>query len=127
VGADDSAGLAHIDGPAVAALRSLRGSGNVDLYARLVALYREASQSALAQLASALQVGDLAAAGAVCHKFSASTANAGALVFARELRSLERICAAGDRAHAQRLFDRLLAAHPVLLEGLSRIQLRASA
>jgi signal transduction histidine kinase/CheY-like chemotaxis protein/HPt (histidine-containing phosphotransfer) domain-containing protein len=123
----DVDGLADVDDGAVAALQSLHSGANADLYARLVGLFRAASQAAFADLRSALRLGDLKAAGAVCHKFAASAANVGALTFARELRLLEEVCGSGDAERARRLCDRLLAAHPALIEELSRIQPRASA
>jgi signal transduction histidine kinase/ligand-binding sensor domain-containing protein/CheY-like chemotaxis protein/HPt (histidine-containing phosphotransfer) domain-containing protein len=129
-GADLSADvteLTHVDAGAVAAVRSLRGSGHADLYSSLVDLFRAASQGATLELEAAMRRGDLAAAGAVCHKLSASAANVGALAYAREARLLESVCASGESARAQRLADRLLAAHPALIETLSGLQLRASA
>jgi signal transduction histidine kinase/ligand-binding sensor domain-containing protein/DNA-binding NarL/FixJ family response regulator len=120
-------GLTCVDETAVARLKSLRGSGHDDLYEDLVELYRAASPDALARLKSALQAGDFTIAGAVCHKLAASSANVGAHAFARAVRLLERSCEAGDGARARRLLDQLLAAHPELLEELSRSHRRMSA
>ncbi len=125
--ATDGAILSHIDPAAVARLQSLRRSGTANLYSELVDLFRSSSTAAIAELEAALRCDDLAAARAVCHKLAASTANVGALSFARDLRQLERLCTAGDLAAALILSQRLSAAHPALLEELLRFQHRASA
>jgi signal transduction histidine kinase/ligand-binding sensor domain-containing protein/CheY-like chemotaxis protein len=119
--------LTRVDAAAVAGLQNLRRSGAADLYSELVDLFRASSTAAIAALKSALQCGDLTAAGAVCHKLAASTANVGALSFARDVRLLERLCETGDRAGALLLADRLIAAHPALIEELMHFQRRASA
>jgi len=119
--------LSLIDAKAVADLRQLRGAGRVDLYTELVGLFQTASRDAAVQLQTALQQRNLPAAGAVCHKFAASAANVGALVFARELRRLETTCAQGDHASARHKCDTLVAALPALIDELLRNQLRESA
>ena len=119
--------LAEVDAAAVAALRSLRADGHTDLYSKLVDLFRAASTGAIDQVQIALKAGDLAAARGVCHKLASSSANVGALAFARNVRRLETACEMGDRTEAQSLCDRLAAVHPVLIEELGRCQIRASA
>jgi HPt (histidine-containing phosphotransfer) domain-containing protein len=111
----------------VAGLRNLRAGGHVDLYSKLVDLFRAGSTAAIVQLESALEADDLKGASGVCHKLASSAANVGALAFARDVRRLEKICDEGDRPRAQRLCERLAAAHPALLAELTRLQLRASA
>jgi HPt (histidine-containing phosphotransfer) domain-containing protein len=111
----------------VAGLRKLRADRQVDLYSKLVDLFRIGSADSLAQLHAALEAGDLKAAGAICHKLTSSAANVGALTFAQHVRELGRLCNAGDKAHAQQLHDRLQAAHPALIEELMCLRLRASA
>jgi signal transduction histidine kinase/ligand-binding sensor domain-containing protein/DNA-binding response OmpR family regulator len=119
--------LSSVDASAVAGLRNLRASGNVDLYAKLVELFRSVSTEAIAHLRSSLERDDLKAASAVCHKLASSAANVGALAFSRDVRRLEKLCDAGDKQRARRLYDRLSAAHPTLIEELLRLQLRAIA
>jgi len=111
----------------VATLRRLRGDERVDLYSELVELFQAGSSQALAQLAATLEAADLIAAAAVCHKFASSAANVGATAFARDVRELERLCAAGEARGARELHQRLAAAHPALIEELSALRLRASA
>ena len=119
--------LASVDAAAVATLRRLRGDERVDLYSELVELFQAGSSQALAQLAATLEAADLIAAAAVCHKFASSAANVGATAFARDVRELERLCAAGEARGARELHQRLAAAHPALIEELSALRLRASA
>jgi signal transduction histidine kinase/ligand-binding sensor domain-containing protein/HPt (histidine-containing phosphotransfer) domain-containing protein/ActR/RegA family two-component response regulator len=121
------AALSGVDATAVAGLRNLRAGGHVDLYSKLVDLFRAGSTDAIVQLESALEADDLKGASGVCHKLASSAANVGALAFARDVRRLEKICDEGDRPRAQRLCERLAAAHPALLAELTRLQLRASA
>ena len=119
--------LSDVDAAAVAGLRNLRAGAHVDLYSKLVDLFRAGSTNAIAQLQAELERGDLRAASSICHKLASSTANVGALAFARDVRRLEKICDEGDAPRARRLCDRLAAAHPALLQELIRMQLRASA
>jgi CheY-like chemotaxis protein len=119
--------LASVDAAAVASLRRLRGDERTDLYSKLVDLFQAGSAQALAQLAATLDAADLIAAAAVCHKFASSAANVGASAFARDVRELERLCAAGEAQRARELYERLAAAHPLLIEELSAHRLRASA
>ena len=102
------------------------GGGSSDLFVSLVGLFQSGSSDAMATLDTKLQAGDLAAAGAICHKLASSAANVGALSFSRDMRRLERLCVAGDLAEAQPLFNRLHAAYPSLILELSNLQ-RASA
>jgi signal transduction histidine kinase/ligand-binding sensor domain-containing protein/CheY-like chemotaxis protein/HPt (histidine-containing phosphotransfer) domain-containing protein len=119
--------LTRVDAAAVAGLRNLRGAGRVDLYTELVGLFQAASQNAVAQLESALRADDLAGARTVCHKFASSAANVGALLFARDLRLLDKFCEQGDHARARQLFATLVAALPALIDELLRHQVRQSA
>jgi signal transduction histidine kinase/ligand-binding sensor domain-containing protein/CheY-like chemotaxis protein/HPt (histidine-containing phosphotransfer) domain-containing protein len=119
--------LTRVDATAVAGLQNLRGAGRVDLYTELVDLFQAASREAVAQLEAALRADDLVAARAVCHKFASSAANVGALVFARDLRRLDKICEQGDHAAARQLCDTLVAALPALIDELLRRQIRQSA
>ena len=119
--------LASLDSAAVATLRRLRSDGPGDLYSKLVDLFQAGSAQALAQLAATLEAADLIAAAAICHKFGSSAANVGATAFARDVRELERLCAAGEVRGARELYQRLAAAHPALIEELSAQRLRASA
>ena len=120
--------LASIDSRAVAQLRALRARGGAgDLYGELVELFRRGSVQTLAALRAALACGDLSAAAALCHKLASSAANVGALAFARDVRELERLCAAGERARAATLNERLQGAHPTLIDKLMSIRLKESA
>lgn len=119
--------LSRVDATAVAGLRNLRAGGHVDLYSKLVDLFRAASTDAMARLTSMLNVLDFKAASGICHKLASSAANVGALAFARDVRHLEKLCDEGAESKARRLYDELAAAHPALLEELMRLQLRASA
>jgi signal transduction histidine kinase/ligand-binding sensor domain-containing protein/CheY-like chemotaxis protein/HPt (histidine-containing phosphotransfer) domain-containing protein len=121
------AALSGVDATAVAGLRNLRAGAHADLYSKLVDLFRAGSTDAIVQLESALERDDLKGASAVCHKLASSAANVGALAFARDVRRLEKICDEGDKPRAQRLCERLAAAHPALLVELTRLQLRESA
>jgi CheY-like chemotaxis protein/HPt (histidine-containing phosphotransfer) domain-containing protein len=119
--------LSSVDPTAVASLRNLRSGKQVDLYSKLVDLFRVASSKSLAELHAALMISDFKAASAICHKLASSAANVGALVFAKDVRLLSQMCIAGDVVAAQQLHDDLETAHPVLLEELKRLQLRESA
>ncbi len=119
--------LCGVDAAAVAGLRNLRAGGHVDLYSKLVDLFRAASSDAIVQLESAVEADDLGAASGICHKLASSAANVGALAFARDVRRLEKMCDSADGPGARRLCARLAAAHPALVEELMRLQLRASA
>jgi CheY-like chemotaxis protein/HPt (histidine-containing phosphotransfer) domain-containing protein len=121
------AALSDVDATAVAGLRNLRAGAHVDLYSKLVDLFRAGSTDAIAQIKAQLEADELRAASGVCHKLASSAANVGALAFARDVRRLEKICDEGDKPRAQRLCDRLAAAHPALLQELIRLQLRATA
>jgi CheY-like chemotaxis protein len=123
----DEEALTRVDAATVAGLQNLRRAGSGNLYSEVVDLFRASSTAAIADLKLALQCDDLAAARAVCHKLAAGAANVGAVSFARDIRQLERLCAAGDRARALILSNRLFAAHPALIEELLRFQQRASA
>jgi two-component system sensor histidine kinase BarA len=122
-----TAALSSVDAGAVEGLRRLRSAGDADLYSKLVDLFQAGSAPALRQLAAALAAADLGAAGAVCHKLASSAANVGATMFARDVRALERLCAAGEAGPARELYGRLAAAHPALIEELLGLRLRASA
>jgi CheY-like chemotaxis protein/HPt (histidine-containing phosphotransfer) domain-containing protein len=123
----DRGALSSVDATAVASLRNLRPGKHVDLYSKLVDLFRVASTKSLAELGTALASRDLEAAGAVCHKLASSAANVGALTFAKDVRLLGQMSMTGEAAAAQQLHDELAAAHPALLEELMRLQLRESA
>jgi signal transduction histidine kinase/ligand-binding sensor domain-containing protein/CheY-like chemotaxis protein/HPt (histidine-containing phosphotransfer) domain-containing protein len=116
-----------VDAKAVATLRSMRVSGQVDLYSKLVDLFAASSKESMNQLGIAFGVGDFKAASTACHKLASSAANVGALDFAKDARQCERLCDSGDHSGAQHLYDRLNAAYPALIEELTRLQLRASA
>jgi signal transduction histidine kinase/ligand-binding sensor domain-containing protein/CheY-like chemotaxis protein/HPt (histidine-containing phosphotransfer) domain-containing protein len=119
--------LSSVDPTAVASLRNLRLGKQLDLYSKLVDLFRVASSKSLAELRAALVISDFTAAAAICHKLASSAANVGALVFAKDVRLLGRTCIAGDIVAARQLHDDLETAHPALLEELLRLQLRESA
>jgi CheY-like chemotaxis protein/HPt (histidine-containing phosphotransfer) domain-containing protein len=121
-----AAPLTTIDVEAVAALRKL-SAGKTDLYAKLVELFRTSSTQSLAELVSALESEDLAAAAAVCHKLASAAANVGALAYAQQVRSLERLALAAERESARELAETLCAAHVPLLEALQGQRSRATA
>jgi signal transduction histidine kinase/CheY-like chemotaxis protein/HPt (histidine-containing phosphotransfer) domain-containing protein len=125
--ATSSEGLSSVDGAAVARLKKMRGGGHSDLYSKLVDLFQTGLSESLAQLQVALEVRDLKAASAVCHKLASSAANVGALSFAKLVRQLEQLCIAGDTARAQSLYEQLRAAQPALIEELLSVRLRATA
>jgi HPt (histidine-containing phosphotransfer) domain-containing protein len=129
-GADAPAGIqaaTKIDASTVIGLKSLRNAGQSDLYSKLVDLFRPVSTKSIEQLQSALASDDFAAASALCHKLGSSAANVGALAFAQYIRQLEKACDERDRTRAGRLYDTVRAAHPALIEELTRLQLRESA
>jgi len=119
--------LSSVDANAVASLRKLRGGKQVDLYAKLVDLFRTGSSESLAVLRECFAKDDLQAAAGVCHKLKSSAANIGALVYAKQMTQLEKLCLAGDRARARELHESLQAAHAPLLETLAGLCLRATA
>jgi CheY-like chemotaxis protein len=123
----DRGALSSVDPTAVASLRNLRSGRQVDLYSQLVDLFRAASAKSMSELQRALASGDFKAAADICHKLASSSANVGALAFAKNVRLLFQACIAGDVPAAQRLHDDIAAAHPALLEALMRLQLRESA
>jgi CheY-like chemotaxis protein len=119
--------LSSVDPTAVAGLRNLRPGKHVDLYSKLVELFRVSSSKSLAELCAALESRDYKTAAAVCHKLASSAANVGALVFAKDVRVLGQMCIAGDDVAAHELHADLQTAHPALLEELMRLQVRESA
>jgi signal transduction histidine kinase/ligand-binding sensor domain-containing protein/CheY-like chemotaxis protein/HPt (histidine-containing phosphotransfer) domain-containing protein len=119
--------LSSVDATTVASLRNLRPNNHVDLYSKLVDLFRVASAQSLTELRGALTGSDYKAAGAICHKLASSAANVGALAFAKNVRHLGQMCLAGEGAAAQQLHHGLETQHPALLEELGRLQLRESA
>ena len=118
---------AEIDAATVTGLKNLRGGGQSDLYSRLVALFQPASTQAVAELGSLLSAADHPAAAALCHRLASSAANVGALVFSRYVRQLEKSCDERDAVRASNLYDTVRAAHPPLIEELTRLQLKESA
>jgi signal transduction histidine kinase/ligand-binding sensor domain-containing protein/CheY-like chemotaxis protein len=117
----------EVDPGTVLGLRSLHSGAPTDLYSKLVVLFRPASTRSMEQLETALAANDYAAAGAVCHKLASSAANVGALAFARYVRQLEKSCEQREADRAVRLFDLIRAAHPALLEELTRLDLQETA
>ena len=87
---------AIVDADVVEGLRRLRADGQGDLYSKLVDLFQVGSAQTLQQLAVALQKSDWIAVAALCHKLAPSAANVGAMAFARDVRTLERLCVAGE-------------------------------
>jgi HPt (histidine-containing phosphotransfer) domain-containing protein len=81
----------------------------------------------MTEIDRALAGGDLAGASAVCHKLAASAANVGALTFAHQARTLEELSKQRDATRAAQLFAAMRAAHPALVEELSRLCLSESA
>jgi len=116
-----------IDANVVDTLRKLRADKQVDLYSRLIELFRVGSPDSLGKLRAAFESQDLVLAAAICHKFAAASANVGALEYAKAVRGLERLCTAGEAAKALQLHDELQAAHASLLDALLDRTLRASA
>ncbi len=108
--------LCEIDRKVVA---EIRGVGTVDLYSRLVELFRTGSSEALAQLRAALAVSAFQPARAVCHRLKSSAANVGALAFSRQVGLLEQRCVEGDLARAQDLLEGLQGAHSGLMRQLA--------
>jgi HPt (histidine-containing phosphotransfer) domain-containing protein len=108
--------LCEVDRRVVA---EIRGVGSVDLYSRLVELFRTGSSDALAQLHAALATSAFQPARAVCHKLKSSAANVGALAFSRQVGLLEQRCVEGNLARACDLLDGLQAAHTGLLRQLA--------
>jgi signal transduction histidine kinase/ligand-binding sensor domain-containing protein/DNA-binding response OmpR family regulator len=119
--------VVQIDAQTVIGLKNLRVVGQSDLYSKLVGLFQPASDKAIAELGAAFAADDFEGAAGVCHKFASSAANVGALVFARHVRDLERLCRDRDAVRAAALFDAIRTAHPALIEELTRLQLRESA
>jgi signal transduction histidine kinase/ligand-binding sensor domain-containing protein/CheY-like chemotaxis protein len=121
------AALSSVDSNAVANLRQLRGGKQADLYSKLVELFRAGSTESLAVLRDCFAKDDLQAAAGVCHKLKSSAANIGALVYAKQMTQLEKLCLAGDRERARELHESLQAAHAPLLETLAGLCLKATA
>lgn len=119
--------LSKVDLAAVAGLRGLRGAGQGDLYSRLVELFRASSTEAVARLGAVLESGDGRAAAAICHKLKSSASNVGAISFAKCVRELEQLCAAGDLARAREVYRPLHEALPALLAELADLRFRVSA
>ena len=117
----------QVDSATVAALKSLRAVGQPDLYSILVDLFETGSTQMLTDIDAALSGGDLAGASGVCHKLAASAANVGALTFAQQARTLEERCRQRDGARAAQLFVLMRAAHPALIDELTRLCLAESA
>jgi HPt (histidine-containing phosphotransfer) domain-containing protein len=128
-GADHSPAntVSSVDTATVMSLREIPGSGRVDLYARIVAIFRQSSVEALAQIGASLAAEDLATARAISHKIKSGAANVGALEFSKLLAELEQACRVGDGARAQALYMSLTVAHPQLIAELADSTLRASA
>ncbi|MGH8260830.1 MAG: ATP-binding protein, partial [Steroidobacteraceae bacterium] len=116
-----------VDAATVERLRASRAPGRGDLYSKLVELFRTGSSDALAALSGALDSGDFAGAGAICHKLKSSAANVGAVAFSQDVRRMEQACSTGDRAGAVHLHKRLKAAHPALVAELTALKLKESA
>jgi HPt (histidine-containing phosphotransfer) domain-containing protein len=112
--------LCQVDRRVVAELRKL--AGGVDLYSRLVELFRSGSSDALTQLHAALGASAFQTARAVCHRLKSSAANVGALAFSRQVALLEQLCAAADITRALDLLGELQAAHVRLMKELSNSQ-----
>jgi HPt (histidine-containing phosphotransfer) domain-containing protein len=123
----DTEGLATVDEAAVRALGQLGNGGPAALYSRLVVLFESSSQPVMAQLAAALQAGDLAKASDLCHRLKSSAANVGATTFAAALRELEARCRVADAQAALALHRQLETAYPRLLEALRTRRSVASA
>ncbi len=119
--------LASVDAHAVTVLRQLPAGRQVDLYSKLVELFRTSSAQSLSELEAAIAKDDLATAAAVCHKMASAAANVGALAYSQQVRKLERHCLAGERVLARELGRELRAAHAPLLETLQGEHLRATA
>jgi signal transduction histidine kinase/ligand-binding sensor domain-containing protein/CheY-like chemotaxis protein/HPt (histidine-containing phosphotransfer) domain-containing protein len=120
-------GRSQVDMATVTALKNLRAAGQPDLYSRLVGLFETGSTQAMSEIDSALAADDLAAASAACHKLAASAANVGALTFAHQARALEELCKQRNQTRAAPLFAAMRAAHPPLIDELSRLCLSESA
>ena len=120
-------GRSQVDTATVTALKNLRAAGQPDLYSRLVGLFETGSTQAMTEIDAALSSGDLAGASAVCHKLAASAANVGALSFAHQARTLEELCKQRDASQAAQSFAAMRAAHPSLIDELSRLCLAESA
>jgi CheY-like chemotaxis protein/HPt (histidine-containing phosphotransfer) domain-containing protein len=119
--------LAKLDNATVARLRGAGAPGRTNLYSRLVELFRTGSTAALGDLNAALRGGDMTAARATCHKLKSSAANVGAMAFSEDVRRLEQLSAAGNASAAWSAFERLRAAHPVLIAELTSLERRESA
>ncbi len=118
---------AEIDATTVTGLKNLRGGAQSDLYSKLVGLFQPSSTQSVAELGSLLAAADYPSASAVCHRLASSAANVGALAFSRYIRQLEKACQERDAASAATLYDTVRAAHPPLIEELTRLQLKESA
>ncbi|MEO8464533.1 MAG: two-component regulator propeller domain-containing protein [Gammaproteobacteria bacterium] len=119
--------LATVDAAAVSALRQMRGGKHADLYTKLVELFRVSSTQSLAELHTAVERDDLAAAAAVAHRLASAAANVGALAFAQHVKDLEKQALNAQRGRARAMCRELHAAHLPLLDTLQSQQLRATA
>ncbi|HEY5102424.1 MAG TPA: two-component regulator propeller domain-containing protein [Steroidobacteraceae bacterium] len=127
LGHNPASTVSSVDTATVMSLREIPGSGRVDLYARIVAIFRQSSVEALAQIGAALEAEDLTTARAISHKIKGGAASVGALEFSNLLGELEQACRAGDSARAQALYVTLTAGHPQLVAELIESTVRASA
>lgn len=119
--------LSSIDPVALGRLRDMRAGQAVSLFEKLTELFASSSSATLTGLHKALASEDLPAAAALCHKLKSSAANVGASNFGRHVKQLEERCLQGDIARARELFSALSEAHPLLLQALKTVNLRASA
>lgn len=127
LGAADYDSLDVVD-PAIAhRLHAVVAKGAASLYARLTELFCSISPAELERLNGALACGDLATAGAICHRLRASSGNLGALAFSCAVGELEERCQAGDLEGALAINMRVTRAHPYLLAAIRANLLRASA
>jgi CheY-like chemotaxis protein/HPt (histidine-containing phosphotransfer) domain-containing protein len=121
------ASVAQIDAHTVAGLKNLRSPGQGNLYSKLVGLFQPAAAKAIGELEAALAASDFETAAGICHRFASSAANVGALIFARHIRELEKLCRTHDGARAADAFETIRSAYPALNEELMRWQLKESA
>jgi HPt (histidine-containing phosphotransfer) domain-containing protein len=115
--------LVRIDPATVSGLRQL-DSGGEDLYTKLVGMFESASAGMLQELAAALAIRDLGAAGALAHRHKSAAANVGALEYSKQVAAIEKACKSGEYTLALDMSSQLERVLPALLEMLRATTLR---
>jgi HPt (histidine-containing phosphotransfer) domain-containing protein len=114
-----------LDAPTIARLRQLAADtqrDGEDVLGELFSLYEKDARARVVAIATAVQAGELAAAGAVAHALKGASANVGAVQVRARCADVEAAAKAGDRAgaaaHAARMAPEVEAALAALASAL---------